>query len=319
MSFHYYKVHHWIVASVVLLPELPSVEPQRADVFITAGKVPEQLPDQEVIKKGELWEGTLKYEVGKGTLLLVLKDTGRFLIGSDSSILIDKLEDTDEASIRLYLLGTCFGFLLIKQSIFPFHGSTLLTPFGAVMFIGQSGWGKSTTAAKFIQEGHKLLTDDVCVVRTLDKGTPYAYPSSFRIKLWEDSVSELCFDTDVLHDIVPNFTKKQFYADTKLCQAAQPLKAIYALWPDEADVLRIEPLKSNEKLAVLAQNTFRLEAVGILGLHREHFDFCGTIARSVPVRRLWRPVSTFSIDNLYREVMNDLANIHSTALSHAKA
>ncbi len=311
MSLYYYKVHNWVVASTLLMPELPWVERQKEDVFITEGSVPLQLPDQEVIKKGELWGGNLKYELSEGSVLLLLKGVGRFLLNSDDSIIIDKFVDTDYATIRLYLMGTCFGFLLIKQSIFPFHGSTLLTPYGAVMFVGQSGWGKSTTAAKFIQEGHELLTDDVCVIRTLANGRPYAYPSSFRIKLWEDSISELCLDSNGLFDIIPNFTKKQFYADNKLCQTAQPLTAIYALWPDDEDILKIEPLKSHEKLAVLANNTFRIEAVDIFGVHKEHFNFCSTIAQAVPVRRLWRPVSTFSVHDLYQEVIDDLRNIYT--------
>lgn len=319
MTLHYYKVHHLVVASTIALPELPLAECQKEDIFITEGLVPEHLPGYERNKKGELWEGHLKYEVSGGTILLAIKDTGRFLFCTDNSIIVEKFQDTDYPNMRLYLLGTCLGFLLVKQSVFPFHGSTLLTPYGAVMFVGQSGWGKSTTAAKFMQEGHQLLTDDVCVVQISHNSVPYAYPSSFRIKLWEDSITELCIDKNAFSEIVPNYTKKQMYAGDKLSQTAQPLAAIYALWPDDADVLLIEPLKSSEKLAVLANNTFRPEAISIFGLHKAHFEFCSTIARSVPVKRLWRHVSKFSVDDLYQVVIDDLKYIHSTALPHAKA
>ena len=299
------------MASSLDFPELARTVAQKADVTLTEGNVPMHLPEAEVSKKGSLWEDQVKYELNEDFLLLTIDGVGRILLRHNDSMIIDKHTDTDYATVRLYILGTCFGFLLLRQTIFPFHGSTIHTQYGTVMFIGPSGWGKSTTAAKFLKEGHTLLTDDVCVVRLLDNNKPYAYPSSHRIKLWDDSLDVLGYQHADYADILPDWDKKQLYARHNFSLGPHPLTAIYVLWPDDDNVLTLEPLKSHEKLVTLTSNTFRLEGVDIFGLQKAHFIFCSTIAQSVPVVRLRRPTYSFAIDDLYELVMEDLRTNYS--------
>lgn len=301
---NYYKLNHLTMASALDFPELVRTAVQRADVVLTEGNVPVHLSNAS--KKGSLWEDEVLYEVDKEDILLTINSVGRILLKHDNSIVVDKHTAADYVSIRHYILGTCFGFLLLRLAIFPFHGSAIHTQYGTVMFVGPSGWGKSTTAAKFIQEGHTLLTDDVCVVLLSENGEPFAYPSSHRIKLWDNSIEVLRYQPADYSTILPDWDKKQVYARHKFSTGPHPLTAIYALWPDDEDVLRLEPLKSHEKLMTLINNTFRLEGVDIFSLRKEQFLFCSAVAQSVPVVRLRRPTSFFAIDDLYELVMDDL-------------
>lgn len=308
-SMNYYKVHHLTVASSLDLPELVSTEPQPAGVRITEGTVPCHLPGHNPTKNGQLYDGEILCEIQDDTILLLFKCIGRILIQGSNSMVVQRDPTTDATTMRTYILGTGLGFLLLKQGIFPFHGSTIITPYGAVMFVGLSGWGKSTTAAKFVKQGHTLLTDDVCVVRYLE-GIPYAYPSSHRMKLWSDSIEVLGYDPVGFTDIMPGWEKKQVYLKHQLAVASHPLRAIYQLWPDDVDRVELLPLKGHEKLAALAENTFRVEGIKLLSLEKEQFEFCGAIARVVPIKRLSRPVASFDIDTLYSIVMEDLATLH---------
>lgn len=310
----YYKIHHLIVASDLDLPELVSTEPQPANVRITEGAVPCHLSGHKPTKNGHLFGGEINCEIQDDSILLLFKGIGRILLQGVNSMVVQRDSTTDATTMRTYILGTGFGFLLLKQRIFPFHGSTVTTSYGAVMFVGLSGWGKSTTAAKFLKQGHTLLTDDVCVVRMAENNVPHAYPSSHRMKLWADSIEVLGYDLAGFTDIMPDWEKKQVYLKYQLASASHPLRAIYQLWPDEVDKVELQPLRSHEKLAALAENTFRVEGIKLLSLEKEQFEFCSVIARYVPIKRLSRPVASFDIDTLYSIVMEDLANLHQPQL-----
>ncbi|WP_155296212.1 phosphoenolpyruvate carboxykinase (ATP) [Spirosoma rigui] len=309
---NYYKLHHLVVASSLDFPELAETVACKADVVITEGNVPIHLPESETSKRGSLWENEVRYELNEDDILLTIDGVGRIVMSHNQWLVIEKYEYVDYATVRLYILGTCFGFFLLRQHIFPFHGSTICTQYGTAMFIGPSGWGKSTTAAKFLKEGHTLLSDDVCVVRLLENNKPYAYPSSHRVKLWDDSIDAIGYQHADYSAILPDWNKKQLFAHHNFPSEPHPLTVIYVLWPNDDDVLSLELLKSHEKLVALTSNTFRLEGIAMFGLQKEHFVFCSTIAQSVPVVRLRRPTSCFAINDLYELVMEDLrTNYHS--------
>lgn len=307
MEYQYYSIHHLVVASSIPLPELAQTAPQPADVHITEGEVPVRLNPEKIGRKGTLWNDRFVYEIEDDRVLFTFTTTGRMMLYADNSIVIDKYDHVDYAKVRQYLLGTCFGMLLIRQGIFPFHGSTICTPLGTVMFVGASGWGKSTTAAKFLKEGHTLLTDDVCVVR-LHYSIPYAYPSGHRLKLWDDSLTALGYGAHESQPVMPDWNKKQLMVGRQLASSPQPLTIIYQLWPEDDNILALQLLRSDEKLVALASHTYRMEGVGMFDRQRDHFAFCSAIAQSIPVVRLRRPIDEFAIDDLYQLVMTDLTN-----------
>ena len=74
------------------------------------------------------------------------------------------MKEADEDKIRLYILGTCMGALLMQRKILPLHGSAIAIDGKAYAFVGDSGAGKSTLASAFLSKGYKLLSDDVIAV-----------------------------------------------------------------------------------------------------------------------------------------------------------
>ncbi len=99
------------------------------------------------------------------------------------------------SSVRHHLLDQVLPRLLNAQGSLMVHGSAVLTDRGAVVFVGESGYGKSTLAAAFNGHGHTLLTDD-CMRLSVDRNavvqcTP-TYPS---LRLWPDSSARLAGDS----------------------------------------------------------------------------------------------------------------------------
>src|SRR5206468_10962716 len=73
-------------------------------------------------------------------------------------------ENSIEA-FRTYLLGQVISYALLKQGIEPLHATVPVIDGMAVALLGNSGYGKSTMGAAFLQVGARLLTDDLLVLR----------------------------------------------------------------------------------------------------------------------------------------------------------
>ena len=71
------------------------------------------------------------------------------------------------------------------------HGSAVAAPGGAVVFVGETGLGKSTLAASFQRVGTGILSDD-CMRLTIDPdGGVSCVPTYRSLRLWPDSADTL--------------------------------------------------------------------------------------------------------------------------------
>ncbi len=96
----------------------------------------------------------------------------------------------DMETVRLFVLGTCMGVLLMQRRILPIHGSAIVIGGKAYAFVGESGTGKSTLAAAFRQAGYQMVSDDVIAVKTT-ASAPIVYPAYPQQKLGLDSLLQL--------------------------------------------------------------------------------------------------------------------------------
>src|SRR5690606_97236 len=99
------------------------------------------------------------------SLLLQVDGVARYLVSGGRRITIDRDPAVEDDDVRLFLLGSVFGAMLHQRGDLVLHGSAIEWEGAAVVFMGFSGVGKSTTASAFRQRGHAVLTDDLCVVR----------------------------------------------------------------------------------------------------------------------------------------------------------
>ena len=78
-----------------------------------------------------------------------------------SALRLNTAEGSLGSDIRVFLLGSCLGALLHQRGVLALHASAIETDQGAVLFMGDSGMGKSTTLQAFIKRGYKMLADDI--------------------------------------------------------------------------------------------------------------------------------------------------------------
>ena len=80
--------------------------------------------------------------------------------------------------LRLYILGTCMGAILMQRKILPLHGSAVDIDGKVYAIVGDSGAGKSTLASALLKHGYQLVSDDVIAVSlTHENPIPFVTPS----------------------------------------------------------------------------------------------------------------------------------------------
>ena len=141
--------------------------------------------------------------------------------------------------------------LLVGDEAFLLHSSAVVTPGGALVFIGHSGAGKSTSALMFQEAGHPVLSDDLNILCR-------------RNGRWEVQASP-------------------FLSEVKrVLPGRHPIRALYFLFQDRENFV-VEPPAAS-RMAYIYSNLVVVN--GIPGLCPGIFNLLGDLARSVPVRGL---------------------------------
>jgi hypothetical protein len=246
-----------------------------------------------------------------------LRGVGEFLISKDGrSINCYRFPQANPESFHVYLLGQALSFALVKNGIEPLHATVVVVEGKAVAFLGDCGFGKSTLAAEFLRAGHRLLTDDLLVLRgTGDQ--PLAYPGAARIKLFPELA--LRFPVDAATGIPMNPDTRKLVIPLeqhRACGAAVPLAGFYALAsPDKMAAetnIRITTLRPQEAFVRLLASIFN-----VLILHaprlRCHFEATEALANSISVKELSYPRTLECLPMVREAILSDLPDNQSEA------
>lgn len=297
-----YKVFGLHVASDILLPELLTAidPPDMPEVNISLGKVPADI-------SGAL-EKTASFQAAKDQFLFRVTGVGCYYATNGNSIIVEPAGQAKEISVRLFLLGTTFGALLMQRGILPIHGSAVVVKGCCVIFTGVSGAGKSTMLAAFRKSGYPFLTDDVAAVTVDADGVAWVHSSYPQQKLWGDSAEAMDVDTASLTPFYTGKDKDKFAvpAHEEFWQAPVPLAAVYELEVEGHRDVIVRPLAGMDKLAVLMSHTYRPWLVDVLDIKAAHFKQCVAVARRVAVSKLARPEGMFFLEEQVRLVEQDL-------------
>jgi hypothetical protein len=194
------------------------------------------------------------------------------------------------AELRTYLLGSAFGALLIQRGLLVLHGNALERDGRAIVCLGASGAGKSTLACALMQQGWRLLADDLVAI------TPegMVLPGIPRIKLWEDAARSFGFSPELWIPVAAGIAKYLMPADQlRPAPAAARLAQLYLLQREPWN--GISPLKrlaiGNEQMAMaeLLNQLYRPSFVAGLGRHGSCFLALARLLRQAPLTTLLLP------------------------------
>jgi hypothetical protein len=142
---------------------------------------------------------------------MIWEDLINFRLTDGKTMIIDTIE-TDIDFLSLFIVSEPLGILLFQRGDILLHASAVRLPNGdGIVFMGEPGAGKSTTAAAFVKAGCNIISDDLVAIRIIDE-KPYLIPSFPQIKLWKKSVEGLGYSYDEVEQIVEG-TNKFAYED----------------------------------------------------------------------------------------------------------
>ncbi|MGD0546291.1 MAG: hypothetical protein ABR991_00500 [Terracidiphilus sp.] len=245
MSLTEYWAYGLHIHSELECPELTPYADGTDNADVTIHLLPASPNALEFLENGE-------YEVQPGFFRLAVPGVAFYRVEEGRRIFIAPLPDVPASGLRLYLLGSVMGALLYQRGLFPLHGSAVETRWGAMIFVGDQGAGKSTLAAQFLRQGYRLLSDDVCAVAATPEGLQ-VLPALAHFRLCADAYERLGSPSGARFDedkyVVP--------MGEGYCPHAAPLRAIHILTDKESGALEFEVLRGFDRVQRLLENLYR--------------------------------------------------------------
>jgi hypothetical protein len=296
-----YKAFGYRVASEIPLPELPgwgNEGDETADVVIERADLSEQwsriaTPNQKTV-------------VTDNRVMFQIAGTATYCIEDGTKITVSSFHGADEDQIRLYILGTCFGALLLQRKVLPLHGSAVAIKGKAYAFIGDSGAGKSTLASAFLQLGYPLVSDDVIALTVAQDQFPLVTPSYPQQKLWQESLDGFGMENSLYRPIFQRETKFAVPVPAKFYPEPLPLAGVFELVKSEQETILMERIRSLERLPLLYRHTYRNSFIARLGLMEWHLEMTAGMVSKLGIYRLHRPFSGFTAPEMASLILTTL-------------
>jgi hypothetical protein len=109
-------------------------------------------------------------------------------------VIIEPYENADNQLIKVYILGSVLGMVLLQNDMVALHGGGIVIDDKGYVFTGDKGAGKSTITTALRQRGYKFVADDVCSIKQGE--TNKIYPGFGYQKLCDDTMVKLGYNPD---------------------------------------------------------------------------------------------------------------------------
>lgn len=240
-------------------------------------------------------------------IIFSVKKLGIFRVRQAREVIITCLPDVDERVISLYVSGTIMAFLSYQRGLITLHASAVEVNGSVVAFVGESGAGKSSTAAAMQARGHTIVTDDVLPVKQ-DGNSASVYPTFPQLKLSPEVAASLGHNVESLLVLHPQLYKLGHRVADKFSHTSLPIQSIYVL--AEGDRLMVESLSPQQALIELVHYSYGVRALQQIVNSRAYFSQCVELLKKVNAYRLYRPLVLSSLPDF-------AAFIEDHALNHS--
>ena len=284
MSYNSYRAYGLRINAEIICPELqtdpyPDGEP---DVIVRLLEPVESVSEMAV-------NGF--YEVQPGAFRMTVPGVAQYLVEQGSSISIEPMANASIDEVRLFLLGSSMGALLYQRGLFPLHGSAIETKWGAMIFVGTQGAGKSTLAAQFHHRGYRLLSDDICALACTPEGLQ-ALPAVAQFRLCSDAYERIGSPQQA------RFNVDKFVVPMGDGYCSQPveLKAIHILSNHELDEPQFTSLRGFDRVQQLLENLYRPHYLKGQNTQSDLMRMAGVIAQKCTMVSVTRNRDANAID-----------------------
>jgi hypothetical protein len=240
-------------------PVFAEVEFSEGPVSLFAAASQEAESSKDAAGGPQLSQWLFRARLRDGSDYLRWDNLFEFVISGDGrSIFAHMLGGSIQDIYNSHVLQHLFFFTLLKWGMEPLHSTTVVIDDGAVAFIGDSGYGKSTLGAAFCLRGHPILADDLLTVKEESHGF-FGYPGRSRIRLLPETATVLFEDRVKVMSPDPYSRKLTIPLDeSQTVSEALPLRAIYVVRPSRAASaakrVTIRPLRQRRAFLCMIAN-----------------------------------------------------------------
>jgi len=270
MSTYFYKAFGLILKSINLeLPELEKTDFNNNVDLIIREEDSNNWPN---IK--ENINATPFLNFAEDDLRLDIEGICKIRVYDRKIIAWEKFDKTiDKNEIRVFLLGSAIGALLIQKNFLVLHGCSLEKEGKSIVCLGISGSGKSTLAYALMEAGWNILADDIVAINSNGN----VLPGIPRVKLWLDAINQFDLEQKKLLRVRKNLNKYSLFGnDIKKCFQETPLEAIYFIKNRNVDKTpnqKIFEAINSKKLSLLLIRNLSFRPRFIKGLNKEALNF----------------------------------------------
>lgn len=215
-----------------------------------------------------------------------------------------------------YVLGPVLGVVLRLRGVTCLHASAVSMGNRGVVFVGQTGRGKSTTAAAFARRGYGVISDDIVALAESEGGF-YLMPAYPHLCLWPESVQMLYDSPEALPRLMPDGDKRRMSLGeegTRFENRCLSLGAIYVLGerrPDPAPYLEV--MRPQSALLALVADTYANKILDRETRARE-FAVLGRLVTTIAIRRVYPNTDASKLEELCKVICE---NFNSLDLSNS--
>lgn len=291
-----YKAFGLKIKSMILLPELTVINNpiESSDVVIEFSDLDNLWAEKAAKQGGIIVEDQI--------VMFQIPETATFLISEGCKITVSPMQNCDENKMRLYILGTCMGVILMQRKVLALHGSAISIDGKAYAFVGNSGAGKSTLASAFMEKGYQLISDDIIPLIIDKNGVLTVIPTYPQQKLWQESLQYFGMDSSKYN---PLFEREKKFAIpvSNYCDYPIPLAGVFEITKTNERNATINPIKNLERFRTLFNQTFRHTLIPRLGLTEWHFGESSHIINKTKMYKIQRPSVGFTAPTLVEMII----------------
>lgn len=246
------------------------------------------------------------FVINKEWIMFHVSGTAIFLIQSGNRIVVSPVNGAYDDEIRLYILGTCMGAILMQRKILPIHGSAVAIDGKAYAIVGDSGAGKSTLASALLKRGYQLISDDVIPVTLTNENVPFVTPSYPQQKLWLESLNHFEMDSTNYQSLTVRENKFAIPVQNQFVTEPLPLAGVFELVKGDNDEIEVKPIEHLQRFYKLYYHTYRNSFIQQSGLMDWHFNTSAKMIKKIDFYQLRRPTNRFTAPELSDLIVNML-------------
>jgi hypothetical protein len=240
-------------------------------IRIVRGETPEDLPNAASFGK--------LCRVAPQQYLLNIPDVARFYVAHGREVVVQLAPRAAAADVSTFLLGSIFGALCHQNGLLPLHASAIEFNGEVTAFLGDSGAGKSTLAACLQGRGHRIVSDDICVLEPqAGTGAMRVVPVAGWLKLWRASLHHLGETPDERNRVYTTDDKYRLYLESDPSERPPIVNLIFlSKSASAAAAPRLTPLSNAETIGLMMQQTYLGYIVALTNAQQQNFRQCARV------------------------------------------